>query len=65
MVALETVIFGPNIELQGDFSLPAQRVVERLYRKATDKQVEPVDNFSTTESMVAALIDGNIKLVKY
>ena len=62
---LEAAIFGPDIELQGDFSLPAQRVVERLYRKATDKEVEPVDNFSTTESLVAGLIDGNIKLVKF
>jgi hypothetical protein len=62
---LETILFGPDIELQGDFGIPAQRVVERLYRKATDKEVEPVDNFSTTESMVAALIDGNIKLVKF
>jgi hypothetical protein len=62
---LETVIFGPDIELQGDFSLPAQRVVERLYRKGVGKEVELVDNFSTTESMVAALIDGNIKLVKF
>jgi hypothetical protein len=62
---LETILFGPDIELQGDFGIPAQKVVERLYRKATDKEVEPVDNFSTTESMVAALIDGNIKLVKF
>ena len=60
---LETVLFGPDIELQGDWGIPASRVVERLYRKAVDKEVEPVDNFSTTESMVAALIDGNIKLV--
>ena len=62
---LEAAIFGPDIELQGDFGIPAQRVVERLYRKATGKEVEPVDNFSTTESMVAGLIDGNIKLVKF
>ena len=61
---LETVLFGPDIELQGDWGIPASRVVERLYRKAVDKEVEPVDNFSTTEAMVAALIDGNIKLVK-
>jgi len=27
---LEAVIFGPDIELQGDFSLPAQRVIERI-----------------------------------
>ena len=45
---LEAAIFGPDIELQGDFGIPAQRVIERLYRKATDKEVEPVDNFSTT-----------------
>ena len=62
---LEAAIFGPDIELQGDFGIPAQRVVERLYRKATDKEVEPVDNFSTTEAMVAALIDGSIKLTKF
>jgi len=62
---LEAAIFGPDIELQGDFGIPAQRVVERLYRKATGKEVEPVDNFSTTESMVAGLIDGNVKLVKF
>ena len=62
---LEAVIFGPDIELQGDFSLPAQRVIERIYRKGTGKEVEPVDNFSTTESFVAALIDGNIKLVTF
>jgi len=62
---LEAAIFGPDIELQGDFGIPAQRVIERLYRKATDKEVEPVDNFSTTEAMVAALIDGNIKLTKF
>ena len=62
---LEAAIFGPDIELQGDFGIPAQRVVERLYRKAAGKEVEPVDNFSTTESMVAGLIDGNIKLVKF
>jgi hypothetical protein len=62
---LETVIFGPDIELQGDFSLPAQRVVERLYRKGVGKEVELVDNFSTTESFVAGLIDGNIKLVTF
>jgi hypothetical protein len=62
---LEAAIFGPDIELQGDFGIPAQRVIERLYRKATDKEVEPVDNFSTTESFVAALIDGNIKLTKF
>ena len=62
---LEAAIFGPDIELQGDFGIPAQRVIERLYRKATDKEVEPIDSFSTTESMVAALIDGNIKLVKF
>jgi hypothetical protein len=61
----ETILFGPDIELQGDWGIPAQRVVERLYRKGTGKEVEPVDNFSTTESMVAALIDGNIKLVKF
>ena len=61
---LETILFGPDIELQGDWGIPAQRVAERLYRKATDKQVEPVDNFSTTESMVAGLIDGNIKLIR-
>ena len=60
---LETILFGPDIELQGDWGIPASRVVERLYRKAVDKKVEPVDNFSTTEAMVAALIDGNIKLV--
>jgi len=60
---LETILFGPDIELQGDFGIPAQRVVERLYRKATDKEVESVDNFSATEAMVAAFIDGNIKLV--
>jgi hypothetical protein len=62
---LEAVIFGPDIELQGDFSLPAQKVFERIYRKATDKEVEPFDNFSTTESFVAGLIDGNIKLVTF
>ena len=62
---LETAIFGPDIELQGDFGIPAQKVIERLYRKATDKEVEPIDNFSTTESFVAGLIDGNIKLVKF
>jgi hypothetical protein len=62
---LETILFGPDIELQGDFGIPAQRVVERLYRKGVGKEVEPVDNFSTTESMVAGLIDGNIKLVKF
>jgi hypothetical protein len=62
---LEAAIFGPDIELQGDFGIPAQKVIERLYRKATDKEVEPVDNFSTTESFVAGLIDGNIKLVKF
>ena len=62
---LETILFGPDIELQGDFGIPAQRVVERLYRKGVGKEVEPVDNFSTTESMVASLIDGNIKLVKF
>jgi hypothetical protein len=62
---LETILFGPDIELQGDWGIPAQRVVERLYRKGVGKEVEPVDNFSTTESMVAALIDGNIKLVKF
>jgi len=62
---LEAAIFGPDIELQGDFGIPAQRVVERLYRKATGKEVEPVDSFSTTESFVAGLIDGNIKLVKF
>jgi DNA-binding transcriptional regulator YhcF (GntR family) len=62
---LEAAIFGPDIELQGDFSLPASRVIERLYRKATDKEVEPIDNFSTTESFVAGLIDGNIKLVTF
>ena len=62
---LETILFGPDIELQGDWGIPAQRVVERLYRKGVGKEVEPVDNFSTTESMVASLIDGNIKLVKF
>ena len=62
---LEAAIFGPDIKLQGDFGIPAQRVIERLYRKATDKEVELVDNFSTTEAMVAALIDGNIKLTKF
>ncbi len=62
---LETILFGPDIELQGDFGIPAQRVVERLYRKGVGKEVEPVDNFSTTESFVAGLIDGNIKLVKF
>ena len=61
---LETVLFGPDIELQGDFGIPAGRVAERIYRKATDKEVEPVDNFSTTESFVSGLIDGNIKLIK-
>jgi hypothetical protein len=61
---METIIFGPDIELQGDWGIPAARVAERLYRKATDKEVEPVDNFSTTEAMVAGLIDGNIKLIK-
>ena len=62
---LETILFGPDIELQGDWGIPAQRVVERLYRKGTGKEVEPVDNFSTTEAMVAALIDGNIKLATF
>jgi len=62
---LETALFGPDIELQGDFGIPAQKVIERLYRKATDKEVEPIDNFSTTESFVAGLIDGNIKLVTF
>ena len=61
---METIIFGPDIELQGDWGIPAARVAERLYRKATDKEVEPVDNFSTTESMVAGLIDANIKLIR-
>lgn len=61
---IETIIFGPDIELQGDWGIPAARVAERLYRKATDKEVEPVDNFSTTESMVAGLIDANIKLIR-
>ena len=62
---LETILFGPDIELQGDFGIPAQRVVERLYRKGVGKEVEPIDNFSTTESFVAGLIDGNIKLVTF
>jgi hypothetical protein len=62
---LETILFGPDIELQGDWGIPAQRVVERLYRKGVGKEVEPVDNFSTTEAMVAALIDGNIKSVTF
>ena len=62
---LETILFGPDIELQGDFGIPAQKVIERLYRKGAGKEVEPVDNFSTTESFVAGLIDGNIKLVKF
>jgi hypothetical protein len=62
---LETMLFGPDIELQGDFGIPAQKVIERLYRKGAGKEVEPVDNFSTTESFVAGLIDGNIKLVKF
>ena len=61
---IETIIFGPDIELQGDWGIPAARVAERLYRKATDKEVEPIDNFSTTESMVAGLIDANIKLIR-
>jgi hypothetical protein len=61
---METIIFGPDIELQGDWGIPAARVAERLYRKATDKEVEPVDNFSTTEAMVAGLIDANIKLIR-
>jgi hypothetical protein len=62
---LETILFGPDIELQGDWGIPAQRVVERLYRKGVGKEVEPVDNFSTTEAMVAGLIDGNIKSVTF
>jgi hypothetical protein len=62
---LETILFGPDIELQGDWGIPAQRVVERLYRKGVGKEVEPVDNFSTTEAMVAAIIDGNIKSVTF
>jgi hypothetical protein len=61
---METIIFGPDIELQGDWGIPAARVAERLYRKATDKEVEPVDNFSTTEAMVAGIADFNIKLIK-
>ena len=61
---LETILFGPDIELQGDWGIPAQRVAERLYRKATDKEVEPVDNFSTTEAMVAGIADFNIKLIR-
>ena len=61
---LETILFGPDIELQGDWGIPAQRVVERLYRKATDKEVEPIDNFSTTEAMVAGIADFNIKLIR-
>ena len=27
---LESAIFGPDIELQGDFGIPAQRVIESL-----------------------------------
>jgi hypothetical protein len=61
---METIIFGPDIELQGDWGIPAARVAERLYRKATNKEVEPVDNFSTTEAMVAGIADFNIKLIK-
>jgi len=61
---VETILFGPDIELQGDWGIPAQRVAERLYRKATNKEVEPVDNFSTTEAMVAGIADFNIKLIK-
>ena len=61
---LEAAIFGPDIELQGDFGIPAQRVIERLYRKATDKEVEPTDDFSATESFVAGIVDFNIKLTK-
>jgi hypothetical protein len=61
---LETILFGPNLELQGDWGIPAQRVAERLYRKGVGKEVEPVDDFSTTESMVAGLADFNIKLIR-
>jgi len=61
---LETIIFGPNIELQGDIGIPAQRVIERLYRKAVGKEVEPIDSFSSTEAFVAAIADSSIKLTR-
>jgi len=61
---LETILFGPDLELQGDWGIPAQRVAERLYRKGVGKEVEPVDNFSTTEAMVAGIADFNIKLIR-
>ena len=61
----ESFLFGPDIDLKGDISIPASKVLRRLYRVATDKEVEPEDNFTRTETFVSGLIDGNIKLVKF
>jgi hypothetical protein len=54
---------GP-VQIQGDGFYLLGKLGERLYKKATDQEVEPQSDYNIIETGAAGIINGNLKMAR-